>query len=247
MGRYEKIIMIYFITGDNREKVQKISHDLVVVLQKKRPNALLFRMSQDEWDENSFEGLVTGQGLFENKYIVVLDSIFRNEEGAEYIESNMKDLATADHVFVFIEYSPTAPVKNLIKKHAEKVWDASEKYKIPKKEFNVFSLTDALGERNRLRLWILYQKALIAGSEPEEIHGILFWQIKSLLATAQSKTAEDAGLKPFVWGKSKGFLKNYSLPELKKISSDMVNLYHMSRINGESLEISLERWVVGVK
>lgn len=246
--------MIYFVTGDNREKVQKTSHGILAVLQKKRPDALLFRMSADEWNPDTFAGIATGQGLFESKYIVVLDSLFQDEESAAYLEERMKELKAADHAFIFVEYSPKAPVKKLISKHAEKVWDVADAAGVgaktagfaPKKDFNIFAMTDALGERNRARLWTLYQKALLNGSEPEEIHGLLFWQIKSLLAAAQSKTAADAGMKPFVWGKSQGFLKNYPLADLRKISSDMVNLYHLSRIDGAPFEVSLEEFVIGV-
>ena len=53
-------------------------------------------------------------------------------------------------------------------------------------------------------------------------------------------------MKPFVWGKSQGFLRNYSLDDLKKISSDMVSLYHNSRLESVPLEVSLEEWVLGM-
>ncbi len=256
--------MIYFVTGDERQKVQKTSHGLVAALQKKRPGALVFRISADEWSQNSFDGIAGGQGLFEHKYIIVLDSLFTNEEAAEYIgdTDRMKEFKAAEHAFVFVEYSPKAPTKKLISKYAEKVWDTSEsekaggatgagagagKFGAQKEGFNIFALTDALGERNRVRLWTLYQKALMQGSEPEEIHGILFWQVKSLLAAAQSKTAADAGLKPFVWSKSQSFLRNYSVSELKKMSSEMVGLYHLSRIESLELEDKLEEFVINIK
>jgi len=236
--------MIYFVTGDGREKVQKTSHGLVEALQKKRPDAHLFRITGGEWDRRAFEGVAFSQGLFERKYIIVLESLFENEEAAEYIQEILADLRAAEHAFVVVEYSPKAPIKNTIKKFAERVWEIAATEKVFKKEFNIFSLTDALGERNKARLWVLYQKALMNGSEPEEIHGILFWQIKSLLSAARSKDAAEAGLKPFVWGKSQGFLKNYTPDELKKISSTMVGLYHNSRLESVPLEISLEEFIL---
>ncbi len=237
--------MIYFVTGKEREGVQKKLHELTAALQKKRPSALLFRMSADEWDSNAFDGIATGQGLFEHKYIVVLDGLFAQEEAAAYLEDKLDELIAADHAFLFVEYSPKAATKKLLEKKAEKTWEVADAASVGKKEaFNIFSLTDALGERNKARLWVLYQKALMQGSEPEEIHGILFWQIKSMLATAQSKTAEDAGLKPFVWGKAQKFLRNYTHDELKKISSCMVGLYHGARLNGTALEDDLESFLL---
>jgi DNA polymerase III delta subunit len=236
--------MIYFVTGEQREKVLKKSQELVVALQKKRPEALLFRISADEWDKNAFAGIAGGQGLFEHKYIVVLDSIFQNEDAAQALADQMKELKAADHAFLFVETSPKDPTKALLKKHAEKVWEVDGEKIVAKKSFNIFSLTDALGARNKARLWALYQEALMDGSEPEEIHGILFWQVKSLLAAAQSKNADEAGMKPFVWGKSQGFLKNYSLDELKGISSKMVGLYHLSRLESVPLEVAMEEWML---
>ncbi len=236
--------MIYFVTGEERTRVRKTVDDLTAALQKKRPNALLFRMSSAEWNKDNFSGIAGGQGLFEHKYIVVLESLFEDEDAAEYLKDQMKELKAADHAFLFVEYSPKAPVKKLLEKNAEKTWDVEAKEVAPKKEFNIFSMTDALGERNKARLWTLYQKALMNGSEPEEIHGILFWQIKSLLGVAQSKTADEAGVKPFVWSKSQRFLRNYSLPELKNISSEMVSLYHLSRIESGELEDYLEEFLL---
>lgn len=238
--------MIYFVTGSGRARVRKTLDELVGALQKKRPNALLFRMSLSEWNKDSFAGIAGGQGLFEHKYIVVLESLFENKDAALHLEEQIKELKAADHAFLFVEYSPKAPIKNLLKKNAEKTWEIDDKNVTLKKEFNIFSLTDALGDRDRVRLWVLYQKALISGSEPEEIHGILFWQIKSMLSVAQSKTADEATVKPFVWSKTQRFLKNYSLPELKKISSDMVDLYHLSRIESGDLEDYLEEFVLAV-
>lgn len=238
--------MIYFVTSEEREKTLKTAQGLVSALQKKRPNALVFRMSGDEWNRDSFDGVATGQGLFENKYIVVLDSLFQNEEAAEYLKDKLESLSVAEHAFVIVEPAAKAPVKNLIKKFAEKVWETAETKRPAPKTFNIFSLTDALGERNKKRLWTLYQKALMEGNEPEAIHGVLFWQVKSLLAAAQSKNPEDAGLKPFVWGKARSFLKNYSLDELKKISSDMVDLYHLSRVESVPLEVALEEFVLEI-
>ncbi len=158
----------------------------------------------------------------------------------------MKELKAADHAFIFNEVSPKAPVKKLIEKHAEKVWETAETKTTAKQPFNVFAMTDALGERNRAKLWVLYQKALADNGVIEEIHGLLFWQVKTMLGAAQSKTAEEAGLKPFVWGKAQGFLRNYTLPELKKISSEMVNVYHGARLDSLSLEDSLEVFILSL-
>ena len=46
--------------------------------------------------------------------------------------------------------------------------------------------------------------------------GIIFWQLKVMFQVLGSQNASQAGLKPFVFNKAKGYLKNYSEKELKK-------------------------------
>jgi len=67
----------------------------------------------------------------------------------------------------------------------------------------------------------LYQKAKLNNVSDEEVHGILFWQIKNMLLSFDAKDAEAAGLNDFVFRKSLGFTKNYSYNELKKLLRDL--------------------------
>jgi len=118
----------------------------------------------------------------------------------------------------------------------------TQEFALEKKEkkdaFNIFSLTDALGERNKKRLWTRYQEALRAGSAPEEIHGILFWQLKTLLLVSKGATA---GIKPFVITKAKHFLGNYTENELEDLTKSFVDLYHDARRGKIDFDIGLEK------
>ena len=89
--------------------------------------------------------------------------------------------------------------------------------------------TEDAARRDKKQLWILYTQAKREGISDEEIHGILFWQVKAMLLAARSKDAGAAGLNPFVYSKSKGFLKNFEEKEVENISSSLVTLYHDSR------------------
>ena len=130
----------------------------------------------------------------------------------------------------------------VFEKHAVKV---QEFKKIEKKErFNSFLLADALGQRNKEKLWVLYHQALTEGLAPEELHGTLFWQVKALLSATLVKTAGEAGLKPFPWTKAKSFLRNWNQDELKKVSSKMVSIYHDSRRGEHELQTALEKFIL---
>ncbi len=110
----------------------------------------------------------------------------------------------------------------------------------------MFSLTDALGRRDKKQLFVLYQKAKMNKSAAEEIHGILFWQIKAMLQAAAAKNAQDSGLNPYVYQKSLASLKNFSEQELKAISSRLVSIYHEARRGMVDFDVALEKFILEV-
>ena len=231
--------MLYLIYGNDFEKARGKARELIADLQKRKPNAEVFRLEDEMVSAGKLDELSGGQGLFERKYIVFADNVFRSAEAKEIVLKKLKSLADSENVFIFLEDElGKADLKELEKfaKKVQKFSGATNK----EKPFNVFSLTEKLGRRDKRGLWILYQKALAEGLAPEEIHGILFWQIKAMLA------AEESGLKPFVFQKSRVFAKNYSLAELKNLSSKMVAVYHNSRRIGPDLDVALERLILEI-
>lgn len=235
--------MIYLICGDDNSAVREKLHELLDVLSLKRPNAEIFRMTSEDWSEPKFSELIESQGLFENKYIVVLDTLLGEKNISAAVLERLDELKESENVFIFVQSEIESALREKIKKFAERVWwEDGEEIKV-KKDFNVFALTDAFGRRDKKSLWVIYNKALLAGMEPEELHGLLFWQIKSLLVAAGAKNAEDAGQKPFVWSKAQGFLKNFSRDELARISSSLVGIYHNARRGIVDFDVALERFI----
>lgn len=109
------------------------------------------------------------------------------------------------------------------------------------KEFNIFPLTDALGERNKKNAWIVYEKALASGMVADEIFWRLMWGVKAMLLTAKTSSAEESGLNPFVYKKSKSFLKNWKVEELEKLSESLVVGYHNARRGIGEMETMIEK------
>ena len=68
--------------------------------------------------------------------------------------------------------------------------------------------------------------AEITNAVAEEQHGILFWQVKTMLLVASGETK---GLKPFVVSKARKFTQNYSDNELRRLSDKLVTIYHDAR------------------
>jgi len=109
------------------------------------------------------------------------------------------------------------------------------------REFNIFALTDALGERKKKEAWILYQKALGAGLSVEEIFFKIVWQVKSMLIASKTKSVAETDMKPFPYSKAKSFLKNFKPGELEKLSENLVIGYHQARRGKEEIETLVEK------
>lgn len=242
--------MIYLFYGQDIEQARQKANGVVQTLLKKRPDASLFKLNSDTWQEAAFDEYVGGQGLFVQKYIVILDRLFENKEIKEYVIERLKILKASENIFIIIENSLDKATLGKFEKTAEKIQafgegkDAVAKGK--KSEFNMFATTDALGARNQKRLWALYQQALRHNVVSEELHGILFWQVKSMLLATLSKDVKESGLNPFVYSKAKNYAKNFTLPELKKISSQLVAMYHQAHRGEVDFDLALEKFFLTI-
>lgn len=236
--------MLYLLYGSDTDKARAKARELLETLQKKKPDAAVFRIEPEKWGEVHLEEFIGGQGLFEKKLLIFADRLFENEEAEAAIEKNLKEVAKSDNIFIFLEQKVAKPLLLEITEVAEKVQAFESKEAKKKPDFNVFSLTDAFGRRDKKKLWVLYQRALQTDAVPEEIHGILFWQVKSMLLASGAKAATEAGVAPFVFTKAKSFLKNYSVAELQNLSSVLVRMYHDAHRGVHDFEVALERFVL---
>ena len=115
-----------------------------------------------------------------------------------------------------------------------------------KAEFNIFALTDAVGMRDKRNAWVIYEKALASGMTADEIFYRVMWGAKSLILAERCGSAEEAGLNPFVYKKSKSFLKNWKREELETLSGTLVTGYHEARRGKITLDSLLERMILSI-
>lgn len=239
--------MIYFIYGNNFSKSRDKLREILEGSIEKNPESSYFKISGENWSEGAVEEMLQAQGLFQKKYIVVLDSVFENEKAADFVSEKLEELQKSPNIFIVIENEPAKEIAKKISKFAEKAQEFSLKETREKpQDFNVFFLADALGKKDKKTLWILYEKAKRSGVGAEDIHRILFWQVRSMASSISSKSAEEAGLNPFVFKKSLSFSRNFSKKEILKMSSDLVRIYHDARKGLLDLDISLERFILNL-
>jgi DNA polymerase III delta subunit len=223
--------MIYLLYGTDTDKARGKLNDLVGSLLKKKPDASHLKITDESFDPAQLEELIGSMGLFSSKAIIEVVNAFRNKDAKEIVLKKLKEIKESENIFVFLEGELDKATLAKFEKNSEKIQEfQSHSAEAPRDtKFNIFSLTEAFGKRDKKQLWVLYTKAKMKDVADEEIHGILFWQLKAILQASAAKSAGEAGLNPFVYQKSLGFSKNFKPEELRATSSKLVSLYHDAR------------------
>ncbi len=242
--------MLYLIYGTDREKILAKSNELVAGLKKRKPDAEVFRISEGQ-EVSRLEELAGGQGLFESKYIVVVKNVFSDKNNTDRVCGLLSSFSDSSNIFIFVEGKINKPIIDAFKSAKGQLQEFSLvketfSHVDSTSDFNIFSLADALGSRDRKGLWVLYQKAIKRDIAPEEISGTLFWQVKSIMLAEQASSASEAGISPFVFQKAKRYSRNFSSGEINTIALKLVKLYHDSHRGLVDFEVGLERLILSV-
>lgn len=235
--------MLYFLHGSDKGRSLDKARKIVAALLAKRPHATVFRLNAESWDEARFAELLVSGGLFAERHAVVLNGVLEVKAAAELVLEALAAMGESPNVFIWVEAEVPAATVKKVEAVAEKVEEHALRAVTKKEEPNRFALADAFGDRDKRRAWPLLVEALEAG-EPEEVHGILWWCVKSLVAAERAKTAEEAGVKAFTFSKAKRQLAKWKPGELERVADRMVRGYHEARRGKGDLARSLERVVL---
>ena len=234
--------MLYFIYGTDRAKGLKYFQAL---REKLALGANVETVHEGSVSGEVLDEAVSTRGLFGEKTLYVLDGILEKKGDQEILASRAEALALSPNYFLIFEPTFTKDLAGEISAHATE----SLEYVAPKADtrpaFNIFSLGDALGNRNKKDLWVLYQQAVATGLGDEEVCGTLLWSVKNM-ALMKNEGAGDAGLNPFVAKKSRSFARNYTSDEIVGLSRKLVILYHEAHRGGEPMNIALERFILAL-
>ncbi|MEK7607692.1 MAG: hypothetical protein AAB484_02085 [Patescibacteria group bacterium] len=236
--------MFYIIHGTDIEKAREKSHVLFDALKTKKPDASVGTLTAEAVNTDKLDELTQSQGLFENKQIIFMDRTLENKDVREIILEKIDAIKDSPNIFIFFEGKLTKEVLKKLEKRAEKIQEYVLDEETPKEASNFFALADAFGARDKKKLWILFCDAIDRDAVPEEIHGILFWQAKSLALAEKISSANEAGLNPFVYGKAKRFLSNWKKGEIDAMLSKLVRMYHRAHMGEVNFEIELEKFAL---
>ena len=234
--------MIYLMHGSNTEKARDKTRALTDALRTKKPDALFYRITSQNYAENPLAFLVAGQGLFASKYIVFFDNVFESKEIKEEIMDALAEVKSSENIFIFLERELDKKTLDKLTKYAEKVQEFTAAALAKKKKYNLFAISDALLSKDKKRLWMLLMEAKKKGNAAEEIHGIIWWQVKALKLAADSRAAKEADLSPFVFSKAKAASAEFSSGEIAAMMSALVKMYHDAHRGEGDLWVEMERW-----
>lgn len=226
--------MIYFFYGTNVNKAREKSHELIDSLRKRKPDASSYKIDIENFDILELDKYIGGQGLFSNKYIVLLDRLCEKKEVKVLYLDRIKEIKESENIFIILEGKIDKATATKIEKKAEKtaIFDLSEKeereIKSKKEEGqNIFEIANALERRDKKSLWIIYRQLIEEGKAPEEIHGVLFWKTKSMLLS--------------------GGARNWTSEQLMILIENLITVYHEARRGVHDLETGLEALLIGIK
>lgn len=235
--------MLYVLYGTDRDKVLIAQRELLARLKEENPGIEVFSLSEENYAPAELERYIGSSGLFNQKHIVTVLDLLEHDEYGEEVIKNLPEMADSESFFIIRDGKLKVATAKACMEHA----DECTEFALPKgseeKPFSIFSLADALGNRDKKNLWILYQEALREGLSAEEIHGLLTWQMKTMVQVAKGATD---GMKPFVLGKGKRFLHNFEGDESTDKLFELTVMYHEARRGGLELPLALERFILAL-
>lgn len=229
--------MLYLFHGSDVQKVREKAFAWVAAARAKEPNLAYVRLAREELTDAALEGSALSGGLFVSRLLILIDDPFPParaandeeedvEEGsASVFEDHIDALAASDNAIVILAPKLAAVKAKKLAAKAKHVYafDAPTTFEV-KRGFNS-SLVDALGARNREKLWLEIQRALMAGDAPEMLHGLLHWKARDILEKGS---------------------RSWKPSEARSLSLALIELLQASRRGGLGLDLALEKFALSV-
>lgn len=258
--------MLYFLHGDDTRKVRQKTSEMIDALLRRQSDASVYRVGIDSWNSDYVNDLLNSQGLFLPKYIVVFSFISENKDFFAELLRILSDIKKTEHVCIISEGDISAKDEEKIKKFAVKSQEFLIKTKasgasgagsaslnfVKKDEPPTFAFAESFANRQFLKSMKYFTELLSRQIVAEEIHGILWWQMKSIKLSSSVSSAVGAGLNPFVFKKSKQLASTLWKDEemlkqpqiLDTVLNELFEMYHLAHRGESDFYTALEKLVV---
>jgi hypothetical protein len=183
------------------------------------------------------------ESLFGEKTVAVFDGLLRFPEDVRaLLFSRTKQMATSGNVFILVDELWNAEANQIFKESGivPEVYASADR----PREANPFVVSDAIMARDKKTSWLTFSMLLADGVAAEELHGTIFWAVKSMLLCKNGgygKTEQELAMKPYAYQKATRGATKYSKTELEQYAKALTDLLEQTRKSGGDLGIALER------
>ena len=206
--------MIYILTGNDTKKKN-------IYLKKLCNGEQPLFVQEETITKNELFNQAKSVSLFGSSQFIVIESMIKRGD-VVLSQEDISVLKDSENTFVFTEEKLLVAELKKYKKYAT-VEDFSSLVIKQAPKMNIFGIADAYSKRDKIGTWVLYREAVSQGVSPEEISGILFWKIKTMILTG---------------------VKVFTVNELKSKSSDLVSIYHRAHRGECDFIIGLEQFIL---
>lgn len=202
--------MIYLFAGDDTKRKNLALDNF---LKSKVSDIETFFISRNDFNSTQIESFYSGSSLFSPICAVVFSNIFDIESNRNFVLEKLELMSISQNTFIFLENKLNKPFLDAFKEVRAEL-NIFELPKEAKEKFNNFLLANALGDRDKLNLWIYFRQAIDKGVGMEELIGVLFWKAKDMIVKRNFGKFKEAELQNFMSKIS------YLLPEARKNGLD---------------------------
>ncbi len=244
--------MILFIYGDDTKKVREKTTATVEGLLAKQKDASVFKIEAGSWNVDYVKELLNAQGLFLLKHIIVFNFISENKEFFTEFLDLLKEIKPTDHICIIAEGDIAEKSKEKIKKVADKsqefylkkTSDTGSFKDYKKEEPPTFAFAMSFANREFQKTEKYFKSILDLKLAPEEVHGVLWWQIKVLKLASGAQSAVGAGLSPYVFKNAKSASQKWNPEDLDQVLNALFEMYHQAHRGKIDFYNSIERLIV---
>lgn len=233
--------MIRAYIGEDTQKAREVMRSAIEQEQKESSDVLVSRFNDVGFDIALATEALTAQNLFGGGNIVVFEAILDHPDGEAFYRTMLPQ--TQNTVFLR-ETVVNKDFLAFLKDIAEVMeFTLVKKFKKPE---NSFAIADAIGARDKKAAWVEFEKVRRQGAAMEEVHGTIFWAVKSMYiaATVTKEEAIATGMKEFTYRTYLNFAKKYLVPELKEKLGELKEMYHRAHRGEGDLDTALELFLL---
>ena len=217
MGRDEQVaLMIRILVGNTAPLSRKSSSD-----SKQKALAYIEDVDWEKLSDDELLAMATTLSLMGDSKVFRMSGALNGARADEFLKVAAQ-LQQSPHLFIFTEEKLLKKPTDLMAKAGAQITQHAPTKTI--EGFNMFSITFLFAARDRKKLWLSLLDSGQRGVVAEAFVGMLHWKVRDML--------------------SKNETNIYTKVELRKISMDLVVLYHDSHRGAGDLALLLERYIL---